>query len=981
VNRRELRSARVLAPFLTRHWPALAASAASTVVLTVAELAQPWPLKFVLDHLLGQEAPFELDSSDLTLLALLAALVIAIAAAGAVASYWSDVLLNRAGERIVHDLRVAAYAHLQRLSLGFHDRRAKGDLVTRVTGDVNAIGTLFSDSLGAIASAGLLLAGMAIVSFVLDPVLALAAFAVTPLLGLVTFRYRRRIRDLSRLQRAEEGEIASLATEALSAIRVVKAFGSEGYEYDRVEERSELRRRIGVDAARAQARFSALVDVLGAAATTAVLVLGVFRVASGALTAGSLVVFAAYAGRTYKPLREIARQSAKVSRAAARAERISELLATDDALRDRPGAYTGERAVGAVAFENVSFGYATGRPALDDVSLTLDPGARVAVVGRSGAGKSTLAALVARFYDPASGSVRIDGRDARDCSLAWLRNQVGILLQDTVLFRGSVADNIAYGSTATREEIVTAACAAGADEFVSQLPDGYDTELGANGAGLSGGQRQRLGIARVLLRNPPILVLDEPTTGLDAASEARVVRALERLMGGRTTLLVTHSIALARRADRVMVVDEGRVVQDGTPEKLLRAPGAFRALASHQGVARNAPRLRDARLPQLADLLDPDAAAAVLERTIRSGSVLGGVRPRGVRYKPGRRIVVDYDVVIDGVTREAVVLADAKADLAAVADANAPAALRVNGRSPVDLPLRHDAREDVLVQWLPYDVELRALTARPAAVVDRLARLGLQVDPEADVQRLGYKPFARVVLGVGAHVVKGYASDAKFTAADRALRLAQATLLPTAAYEGRVDELRATIQSVVPGVVALDDAALAPAAGSLLRDLHRFDAEGLPPANHLRAATESGALVSAVLPALAPHVDTLTRRLAATLPASAAVVCSHGDFEVGQLLQGGGDVLLLDFDEICAAPPALDLATYAAHAARDGGADAALAVADALVDAYGARPEGLRAYLAASILVRAQSPFRKLQDDWPERVEALVDAAEGVLAR
>jgi ATP-binding cassette, subfamily B, bacterial len=987
VNARERAAVRILSPFLTRHWRALAVSAASTVALTLAQLAQPWPLKIVIDRLLqtGNGTPV-VTTSDLPLLAGVTGLVLAIALVDAASSYWSDVLLNRAGERIAHDLRVAVYAHLQRLSLGFHDRRPKGDLVSRVTGDVNAIGALFSDSLGQITSAIMLLVGMAVVSFLLDPVLALATFAVTPFLGFVTFRYRRRIKELSRRQRAEEGEIASLATEALSAIQVVKAFGSEDYEYDRVHERSELRRRIGVDAARAQARFSALVDLLGAVAAALVLVLGVFRVSSGALTPGSLVVFATYAARTYKPLRDLARQSSAVSRAGARAERIAELLATDDALRDRPGAYAGPRAAGALEFENVSFAYTADRSALRDVSLSLPPGRRVAIVGRSGAGKSTLAALIARFYDPGTGCIRVDGRDARDCSLAWLREQVGILLQDTVLFRGSVAENIAYGSNAGREEIVAAARAAGAHEFVSQLPDGYDTELGAGGAGLSGGQRQRLGIARVLLRDPPILVLDEPTTGLDAASEARVVTALERLMEGRTTLIVTHSIALAQRAERVLVVEGGRVVEDGTPGDLLAARGTFSKLALHQhgGRVPPAPRLEDPRLPQLAELLDGGAAASVLARTLLTGSDLGHVVARAVTYKPGRRLVVTYDAIVDGVLREAVVIADTKRDLAAVAsrETNIAAARRVNGRSPVDRPLRFDADANVLVQWLPYDLELPLLREPPARVAQRLAALGLAADPAAEPRRLGYKPLHRVVLGVGDHVVKGYASAAKYTASARGLRFAQESGLPTAAFEARLDDLGATVQTALPGSVATDDTRLAPVAGALLRELHASDADDLQPCGperHLRAAAESARLVAAVLPDLEPRTTELAERLAAALPDDVELVCSHGDFEVGQLLEGAHDVALLDFDELCAAPRALDVANYAAHAARRGGAEAALAVADALVSSYGTRPDALAPYLAGAILIRAQAPFRKLEDDWPARVEALVAAAEDAL--
>src|ERR687886_673000 len=441
-------SAKLIRGLMRRHWLALFSGGTGAVVLTLAQLAQPFPLQWVIDHVIGDRTGgFALDGAGLRALWIAGLAVVVISAVSAGGTYVAEIGLSRAGERIAHDLRVATYAHLQRLSLAFHDRRQKGDLVTRLTEDANQVGELFSESIGTMTQAVLILVGRAAVTFLLAPLLALAMFAVTPVLGLVTVHYRRKVKLAARHQRASEGEIASLAAESLSAMRVVKAFGGERYEHERA------------------------------------------------------------------------------------------------------------------------------RPVLEDVSLRVRPGEHVAVVGSSGAGKSTIGALIARFYDPVSGRVEIDGRDARDWSLPWLRDQIGILLQDTVLFTGTVAENIAYGATATREEIVAAAQAAGAHDFISRLPGGYDEPLGPQGVGLSGGQRQRLGIARVLLRNPPILLLDEPTTGLDALSEANLVGSLRALMHGRTTIIVTHSMSLAATADRA------RGPAGGGRRRLLRLAGSQPARA------------------------------------------------------------------------------------------------------------------------------------------------------------------------------------------------------------------------------------------------------------------------------------------------------------------------------------------------------------------------------------------------------------------
>lgn len=575
---------RLLRIQVRRHWGALAGAGGSTVALTVAQLASPWPLKFAIDELVtGRGTGFELTSEDFSLLLGLAAMVLGIALVDASATFYSDFWLNRSAEQIVHDLRTATYEHLQRLSLIFHSTRPTGDLVTRVTGDVNAVGVLFAQTLGTLASSSLVLIGMFAVTFWIDPLLAFVAFLVTPLLLWTTMHYQKRIRQMARSQRAKEGEIASLATEALSAMQVVKAFGTESFEHDRVHARSAERLKSGVESSKVEARFGALVDILGAAATALVLCLGVLAVADGRISPGDLVVVVSYTHKLYKPLKDIAKQASRAARSLARLERIAEILSSDMVLADGTGSSSpAGRAVGTVELEDVHFRYSPERPALDGVTLRVPSGSRLALVGESGAGKSTVGALVARFYDPAHGYVRIDGRDAREWPLRWVRNQVGVLLQDTILFSGSVRENIAYGTDADDKTVEDVARVAGALAFIQALPDGFDTMLGPGGVGVSGGQRQRIGIARVLLRDPPVLVLDEPTTGLDAESEAQVMTGLSRLIEGRTTILITHSTALARSADQVAVMSEGRVVEYGDPERLLSRDSAFRRLTGTQ---------------------------------------------------------------------------------------------------------------------------------------------------------------------------------------------------------------------------------------------------------------------------------------------------------------------------------------------------------------------------------------------------------------
>jgi ABC-type multidrug transport system ATPase subunit len=748
-----------------------------------------------------------------------------------------------------------------------------------------------------------------------------------------------------------------------------------------VQERSEARMHLGMEASRLQANFNTLVGILSAVGTAAVLVLGVVRVAAGVITPGDLVVFVSYAKKADSPLRHIARESVRIARSMARAERIAEILAADELLEERPGAYHGGRAAGEIVFDRVTFAYDPSRPALRDVSVHVPRGSRLAVIGASGAGKSTLGALVARLYDPTEGMVSIDGRDVRDCSLDWLRTQVGVLLQDTVLFTGSVRENIAYGADVSPDAVAAAAQAAAAHGFVTGLPQGYETELGPQGLGLSGGQRQRIGIARTLLRDPPILLLDEPTTALDAEAEAQLLDGLERLMQGRTTILITHSLALARRADWVVVLDAGRIVAEGPPDVVLADgvpdPGTPRRVQGRPAVP------PDPALPQLNRLLESEEMLPVLARSLGRRAELEDVRVARVSYKPGRRIAVHWSAVVDGRRHDAVVRASANGDLAAdlskVAD--------VNGRSPAATPVVRDDELRAVVSWLPFDSALPALTEAPATLAERLRAAGLEL-PEgaAEPRLLGYKPDARVVLRLGDHVLKGYGKRSQFGRALDGLTVSSALdSISTSRYEAAFPDLRLAVQSAVDGAVPESAADVAEAAGVVARTLHEAVVPLLAqvgPRELLAAATRRGALVQAIVPELGERVGSLVDRLHATAPGAAPLVPTHGDFHVDQLLRVGGDLVLIDFDGMCLSHAAVDVASYLADVVRGRGADleAMDAVGAPLLAGYGSRPAALEWHLAALVLTRAPHPFHRLARSWPERVEGMVRTAEEVLA-
>jgi ABC-type multidrug transport system fused ATPase/permease subunit len=981
VSRRTLGpGAQLLVPYVRREWRSLATVGATTGIAAAAELAKPLPLALIVNAIIaeaGGPGGFTLDGGDLWLLALVAGLVVGIALVESVATYVSDLKLKRAGERISHDLRLETHAELQRLSLGYHARRPAGDLVTRVTSDVHAVGGIFSESLGTVVSSVLLLVGMLVVAFFIDPILALTAFAIAPALALAAIGNRRRLKAAAYLQRRREGEIAALTTESLGAIREVKALGSERRRHDELTQKSEERREAGIETYRIEARYARMIDLIGALGTAAVLVVGVLRVSAGAVSAGELVVMVAYTKRLSRPMRDLARQAGRVTRALVRADRIAEVLGAGETLEERPGAYRGDRAAGALALEGVSFAY-EGHEALHGIDFRVEPGERVSLVGPSGAGKSTVAALLARFYDPQAGRVTLDGRDLRDCSLEWLRAQVGLLLQEPILFTGTVAENIAYGvEEATQEEIVSAARAAGAHDFVERLPQAYDTELGARGEGLSGGQKQRLAIARTLLRDPAVLILDEPTTGLDEASEAEVLDGIARLVRGRTVLVITHSPKLAALADRTIALRDGRVAYDSDGED--ERPARRRALP---------PVPRDPALPSLRTLLDPDAMAPRLAATLDGEAELTDVRLRYLRYKPATNIVVHYDVGLDGGRRhDAIAMTAGRGYLARRAQKpeNLALASLAESRVPARASLSYDDEIGALVQWFPLDLSLPALAEPRSVLRDELEAAGARVDvdwPSATV--LAYKPRRRAVLHAGGDVVKLYAKEDEFAAAAHGLR-ASARLGCVLSPEpgGVLDARRVTVQRHLPGRQP-QPAEAAEAAGRLLAELHATTPCPLPaapPGAQLKSAAATTGLIGALSEPLGRRAEALLGRLARELPGELPLVTAHGDFNSRQLLVTADNRLaLVDFDALCHAPAALDLATYAAYVVLgdEQALERSRLVLDGLIAGYGSQPPALGWYLATCILRRSARPFRYFEPDWPERVDAMLAAAESV---
>ncbi|MEM7591405.1 MAG: ABC transporter ATP-binding protein [Cyanobacteria bacterium P01_A01_bin.83] len=595
------RIVREFAPEIRQHKLLLGISFLGLIVEVIAQLLRPWPLKFIFDYIILADAdspalkfPMLSEANPMTLLFVFSVGIIAVSGLRAVAAYVSLVTMSLAASKIVAEIRARLYTHLQRLSLSFYHRVKSGDLITRITSDIDKLRDVTVMAIFPLIVEMLTLVSMVGLMFWLNWELALIGLAVFPLLLLSTIKITKRIHQVSRKQRKREGAMAATAAEAIGAMMVVQALSME-----RMLQRmfASPNRKSLADSAKAQQLSAGLqrtIEILVAIATALVMWRGVNLVLAEALTPGDLLVFVNYLKSAFKPTRQLAKHVAKISKATASGERIVGLLNIVPAIRDRPGAIQAPMLNGAVEFDCVSFGYTSDKTILKDLSFRVSPGQRVAIVGPSGGGKSTLVSLLLRLYDPQSGQILIDGHDIRNYRLESLRRQISIVLQDSVLFGVSVRDNIAYGALASDKptlkgkpsdagmtslrEIKAAARLANAHKFITALPQGYDTILSERGSTLSGGQRQRIAIARAAVRKAPVVILDEPTMGLDNQSEQAVTEALDRITANCTTFIITHDLRSAENAERIFYIENGAILERGTHSELMQLGKRYSAL-------------------------------------------------------------------------------------------------------------------------------------------------------------------------------------------------------------------------------------------------------------------------------------------------------------------------------------------------------------------------------------------------------------------
>jgi ATP-binding cassette, subfamily B, bacterial len=558
---------------------------------TALRLLEPWPLKFIFDRVIlpgfrtdTVGIPFLSNLSPMALLTVLTLALIAIAFLRGAAAYSSTAGMAIAATHVMTDIRGNLYSHLQHLSLGFHNKAKSGDLITRVTYDIERLREVTVVAALPLLTNVLTLVGMLGVMFWLNWELALISMAIIPIFLLSTVRISKKIQKVARTQRKREGAMAAVAAEAISSIKVVQALSLENRLERNFATQNQKSLKEGAQAQRLSAGLERTVEILVSIATALVLWRGVQLVLQRTITPGDLLVFTTYLKVAFKPMRQLAKYTGQISKATASGERIVDLLDTVPEVRDLRGATEAPAFRGAVRFEQVSFGYED-KMILDHLNFKAQPGQHIALVGPSGGGKSTLVSLLLRFYDPGEGKIIIDGHDIREYKIDSLRQQISIVLQDSVLFATTIHENIAYGCLdASEDDVIAAAKLANAHDFIMRMSEGYETVLAERGATLSGGQRQRIAIARAAVRSSPIVILDEPTTGLDNESERVVSEALERLTQGRTTFLISHNLRSVKNVDQILYIEGGAILERGTHDQLLERDGKYAHLYRLQTV-------------------------------------------------------------------------------------------------------------------------------------------------------------------------------------------------------------------------------------------------------------------------------------------------------------------------------------------------------------------------------------------------------------
>lgn len=587
---------------LQKFWPQickrrflLAGSFLALLTETGFRLLQPWPLKFIFDNVLipqaGVNSSITIETygiNPLLLLGLLCLAIVLIAALEGTAAYLSTFGMALAATQILAEIRALLFSHVQRLSLSFHNQFRSGDLIVRVTNDVERLRVITIKTALPFVTNIITLIGMFGIMLWLNWELSLIAIAAFPLFVFMTNNLIRRIRSVTKKHRRSQGEIAATAAETIGAIKVVQALSLEETFRSHFSEQNEKNLHQGAQTYKLSAILGRTVQILAATATAIVLWRGSDLVLQQTLTPGELLVFMDYLKNAFKPMRQLAKQVTQLTKATASGDRVLDLLDNVPDVRDLPEAKDAPPLCGAVRFENVSFCHEPGRKILKNITLEVQPGQKIGVVGPSGSGKSTLISLILRLFDPQEGHILIDWQDIRSYKLESLRRQISVVLQDSVLFAVSIRDNIAYGTVgASEREIKRAAHLANAHDFIMELPEGYDTILSERGANLSGGQRQRIAIARAAIRRAPIVILDEPTTGLDSASEGAVGEALERLTEGLTTFYISHNLRLVEEADLILYIEKGCILERGTHAKLMELGGRYATLYQLQNLGNN----------------------------------------------------------------------------------------------------------------------------------------------------------------------------------------------------------------------------------------------------------------------------------------------------------------------------------------------------------------------------------------------------------